>query len=61
VDITTKESGEEVKKKAPFNSREYMKNMAFWGSDSVLKSSETVHLATERYIEEQKEAKKNAG
>ncbi len=59
VAIETKKSGEEVKKKAPFDSREYMSNMSFWGSDSVLKSSETIHLATSRYIEEQKENAKN--
>jgi len=61
VNIETKKSGEEVKKKAPFDSREYMNNMSFWGSDPVLRSSETVHLAAARYVEEQKEkSKKNA-
>lgn len=59
ISIEVKKSGESVKKKAPFDSREYTNNMSFWGSDPVLRSSETVHLAALRYIEEQKEQKKN--
>ncbi len=55
VDIETKKNGDEVKKKAPVDCREYVDNMMFWGSDSVLKSSETVHLAVTRYLEDQKE------
>lgn len=61
VDVEIKKTGEEAIKKAAPDSREYMDNMYYWGADNVLKSSEIVHLAATRYIESQKEAKKNAG
>lgn len=55
VEIETKESGQETMKKSPFDSREYMDNMYYWGADAVLKSSEIVHLAATRYQEKAKE------
>lgn len=58
VEIETNKAGVEMVKKSPFNCREYMNNMHFWGPDAVLKSSEIVHLAAERYIENAKEKSK---
>lgn len=60
VEVETKKTGEEVTKKAPFDCREYVDNMMFWGADPVLKSSEIVHLAITRYLEDQKEKSKTA-
>lgn len=60
VEVETKESGIDVItkiKKGPFDCREYMDNMHYWGADAVLKSSEVVHLATSRIAEQTKESK----
>ncbi len=58
VEIETKKSGEEVMKKSPFDCREYSNNMHYWGADEVLRSSESVHLAIQRHLEESKEKNK---
>ncbi len=45
-------------KKKQADSKEYVSNMKFFGPDNVLDSSETVHLACEAFVEQEKEKKK---
>lgn len=59
IEIEIKKSGEEAIKKAAYDCREYIDNLHYWGADDVLKSSETVHLAITRHIEESKEKAQN--
>lgn len=60
VDVEVNKAGQEAIKKAAYDCREYTNNMHYWGADIVLKSSEMIHLAVSRHIEEMKEnSKKN--
>ncbi len=59
IDTGTNETPKLTKKQA--DSKEFVSNMRFFGPEKVLNSSEAVHLACERIVEKEKEAKKNGG
>jgi REP element-mobilizing transposase RayT len=59
VKIDVNKKGEKTIKKNPFDCKEYMNNMAFWGAEKVMRTTEIVQLAIEQYIESKKEDSKN--
>jgi len=61
VDIKPgKDMAEIVAKKKPTDSREYLDNMAYFGSDDVIKSSEIVSMGVEQILSDIAEQKKLA-
>lgn len=48
-----------VVKKQATDSREYVQSLKYWGFDKVLNSSEIVHLAAERLVEQKKDETKS--
>ena len=55
-----KDAADVIVKKNPTDSREYTENMAHFGAEEVLKSSEVVDKATQQILEEEAEQKKLA-
>lgn len=58
IDVSNDED-QKISKK-PKDSREYIENMRHFGAQTVIESSEIVHMTCERIAEEEKEEKRNA-